>query len=990
MTTVAAAIIAYQAEDKIKFLLESLKDKVDSIVVAIDPKTTDATRAVAESFGATVIDGLDVMVDGFAAAREKSFAAVDADWILWIDTDDVLAQDIPLQQLCDEQPPNVGMIWLPYLYHRDEYGNATTIFDRERLIRKSAYTKWIGMIHETCQSSLGNTRDERVWIEHSNRTEEGKGERNFTLLRRSIELDPNDHRAVLYLGHQYFAGQDWYNACQHYEQFIALSSPGDVLEEKWQAIIYLTKARRSLGDVDGSIRAAKEALMMCPQYADAYFELSHSYAVKHDWQRSIYWHEEGLLKKKPDRLLIQNPLDYSFNPFVVVVNAYREQGMLDKALDAATKAVALRPNDRNLVNSYVQSSWQLDRENVVRSAVQMVDFLLECNEPLKAERILTALPAGVDSPQIAEAQAKIAARLAHLKDEVEYENFYFASEESGDPLEKLDKPFPRSDWILARLKAMGAKKVLDVGVGDGVIPFRLARAGIKVVGIDIDPRRVQQANKNAVRGGFLTESYKEEHRATTPDFNDQTMVQFRYGAAESVPDVVKDLGPYDAIILGELLEHVPDPDAVLDEMASLGGHILITTPDGASSYQYFENKVNPASNHSGHVRAYSQLELENLTFKRGRLVESHILEDTPYIIVNEYAPKESVLDRPPVVIYCGPGLEDWTPDQIDGKGLGGSETAVVKLAEEMVARNLRVMVYGPTEGVWNGVYYRHHSKFNPGNPILAFIAWRNPALFDANVNAQLHYLWAHDTDFGPNLTEERAAKITAVMALSKWHVKHLTELYPFIKDKTLIVGNGIDPSRFAGTEERTLTRFVYTSSPDRGLEQALTYWPKVREAIPDATLDIFYGWENYSAMRGDLAYKQHIFELAKQPGVTWRGRVGQKQLARELMQSGAMFYPGPHSFNETFCIAALEAQAAGCLPVTRDNGALPETNARGIVVPNDAPVEQWVQALVKTLTAKKDRRQAKAYALEQTWTAVADRLLTHFRDTMNSRAEVAA
>jgi len=443
---------------------------------------------------------------------------------------------------------------------------------------------------------------------------------------------------------------------------------------------------------------------------------------------------------------------------------------------------------------------------------------------------------------------------------------------------------------------------------------------------------------------------------------------------------VKDLGPFDAVILAELLEHVPDPEKVLTEAETVGKHIFLTTPDGASSYQFFENRINPESNHSGHVRAFSRGDIETMVWKRGRIVESHDCPGTDYILLCEYVAGESILDRPPVVIYCGPGLEEWSPDQIDRQGLGGSETAAVKLAEELVARGLRVMVYGPSEGIWGGVFYRHYSKYNPQNPVFLTISWRNPSLFDLPINSKLKYLWMHDTDAQDALTEERAAKVDAVMALSNWHIDHLTQMYPFLVDKCFVVGNGLDASRFDGAEVRGEHRFVYASSPDRGLEQALNYWPKIKEALPDAEFHIYYGWQNYERMNAPREYQRHIMELAQQPGVVWRGRMGQKALARELMQSSVLFYPGPHTFNETFCIAALEAQAAGCVPVTRDNGALPETNSRGVLVPNDASPEEWVDAAVKA-TGTHDRRRTflHEWAVTQSWATVADRLLAKVR-----------
>lgn len=1028
MSVITACIIAYQAEDKLKDTLESIKDQVDHIVVGIDSKTTDKTEEVARSFGAlTYPFDLD---DDFAAARDLSFskAPEDTEWYLWIDSDDILAFDIPLHQLADEQGPDVGMVWVPYVYHRDEYGNVTTMFDRERLIRKSSSPKWHGRLHETCAVSAGRmSRDKRVWTEHTNRTDDGKGERNFRILNKMVEADANDHRAVLYLAHQYFAAVNWTQAAKWYEKFIGLSSVGDVVEEKWQAMIYLAKSRRSAGDVNGSIRAAREAMMMCPKYADSYFELAHSYALKDDWTRSAHWHEQGLTKDQPDNILILNPLDYSFNPFVISHRVYFRLNKLEKALEDVSTAIGFRPKDTGLINSAVHYQWAIGRKDTVDSAIRMSEFLLDTNEPLKARAVLANLPAGIAGGTVDAARGIVEQRLAHLSDEVAYDNAYFEEPDMPDP--KFDWKFPRVDWIIERLKAMGAKKILEVGIGDGTPAFRYAAEGFQVVGIDIEPRRIQKAKRVAVKLGYLktesstddlsglitsnqqridwtklqivicgeqgaleqkaelegnlvglearAKSLTEERDTATILMTGDSPVSFWYGSAEDVPQKIKDMGPFDAVILSEILEHVVDPEKALDQADKLGKHVIVTTPDGASSYQFFENRSDPDSTHSLHVRAYSREELDGLLWKRGRLIESHLLHDTNYIICAEYKVGDSILEHPPVVIYCGPGLEEWTPEQIDREGLGGSETAVVKVAEELVQKGLRVMVYGPSEGVWNGVFYRHYKKFEPGNPIVLFISWRNPSLFDLPLNAQVKFLWAHDTDFGPALTEERAKKIDAVMALSEWHVQHLRKTYPFLGE-VFIVGNGIDPSRFDGVEERVPTRFAYTSSPDRGLEQALAMWPDVRKAIPKAELHVFYGWENYDKSRRPIEFKAHIARLADQPGIVWHGRTGQKELARELMKCGALFYPGPHPFEETFCIAALEAQAAGAIPVTRNNGALPETNKYGELLSSSSSYKGYIKALRRAVNST-GRLKMSDWAKTQTWAVVSDRLLAQTR-----------
>lgn len=171
-------------------------------------------------------------------------------------------------------------------------------------------------------------------------------------------------------------------------------------------------------------------------------------------------------------------------------------------------------------------------------------------------------------------------------------------------------------------------------------------------------------------------------------------------------------------------------------------------------------------------------------------------------------------------------------------------------------------------------------------------------------------------------------------------------------------------------------RSVYLSSPDRGLERVLVFWPLIRKHIPEATLHIYYGWENYDRLGGDRRFKEWIQQWAKQDGIEWHGRIGQRDLAVELAKAGSLFYPGPHAFEETFCISALEAQAAGCVPVTRDNGALPEVNRYGLVLSTRyATALDYIAALRRAAEYTDEQRvEMQDWALTQTWAEVATRL----------------
>lgn len=86
--TVSVCMIAYNAESMLHRTLKSVRKFADEVIIAVDPKTTDSTRSIAECYGATVIDGLNPMVVGFDEARNHSIAQAKGDWILWIDSDE--------------------------------------------------------------------------------------------------------------------------------------------------------------------------------------------------------------------------------------------------------------------------------------------------------------------------------------------------------------------------------------------------------------------------------------------------------------------------------------------------------------------------------------------------------------------------------------------------------------------------------------------------------------------------------------------------------------------------------------------------------------------------------------------------------------------------------------------------------------------------------------------------------------------------------------
>jgi glycosyltransferase involved in cell wall biosynthesis len=135
-------------------------------------------------------------------------------------------------------------------------------------------------------------------------------------------------------------------------------------------------------------------------------------------------------------------------------------------------------------------------------------------------------------------------------------------------------------------------------------------------------------------------------------------------------------------------------------------------------------------------------------------------------------------------------------------------------------------------------------------------------------------------------------------------------------------------------------------------------WPKIREAVPDAELNIYYGWGSWDTLEGENGREFHekidaMLANLKDQGVTEYGRVDHETLAEAMRQTKVFAYPT--EFPEIFAITAVKVQAAGCIPVVTNVGALQETVQFGTkldysnIYSNDYAQDRFVAEVVKAL-----------------------------------------
>jgi tetratricopeptide (TPR) repeat protein len=132
-------------------------------------------------------------------------------------------------------------------------------------------------------------------------------------------------------------------------------------------------------------------------------------------------------------------------------------------------------------------------------------------------------------------------------------------------------------------------------------------------------------------------------------------------------------------------------------------------------------------------------------------------------------------------------FEKWDGNSIT-KGIGGSETAVIKLSEEWVKQGYKVVVYGDPikDVVVNGVIYLPYYRFNVRDFFNIFIQWRHNMMAD-KVNAKKFYVDMHDL-YVPETFEAKIDNVDKMFVKSAYH----RELAPKIPDeKFAVISNGI-------------------------------------------------------------------------------------------------------------------------------------------------------------------------------------------------------
>jgi glycosyltransferase involved in cell wall biosynthesis len=304
-----------------------------------------------------------------------------------------------------------------------------------------------------------------------------------------------------------------------------------------------------------------------------------------------------------------------------------------------------------------------------------------------------------------------------------------------------------------------------------------------------------------------------------------------------------------------------------------------------------------------------------------------------------------------ITIYCPDSHLTYDRLTLDRKGVGGGATARVRAAYALAdcGHRVRLFINCPKERTESSVETRHFSKLKKDNSDI-FIASTSGGQFDLsslekiNFDSRLKILLVHGIAQPHGLSYYPFDFVYAPSNFIREKAVHEWGMPP---DKVFVSHRGVVESHFTVRGWRAPKRdpfaLLYAGHPSKGMDTAIAILRSLRQIDNRFILHVYGG----AGLWGDAGENP-----LPEPGITYHGIIGQRQLAQEMQDCS--FSITLQDRQEPFGMTLIDAMRAGCIPLASPVGAYPEVithGQNGFLVPGDHTQEPTRQAAVDLILA---------------------------------------
>lgn len=187
-------------------------------------------------------------------------------------------------------------------------------------------------------------------------------------------------------------------------------------------------------------------------------------------------------------------------------------------------------------------------------------------------------------------------------------------------------------------------------------------------------------------------------------------------------------------------------------------------------------------------------------------------------------------------------------------------------------------------------------------------------------------LWCHDLVNDPEsrvLADGGWRRFAKVVFVSHWQRDLFMLAYGIPYSHCTVIENAIEREFVFRPKTGDTVNFIYHTTPHRGLQLLYPVFDALSKEYKNIHLDVFSSFEVYGWKERDKAYAGLFDSLRKHPKITYHGARPNADVLSALDKAHVFLYPC--IWQETSCIAMIEAIKSGVLAIHPSLAALPET-----------------------------------------------------------------
>lgn len=193
--------------------------------------------------------------------------------------------------------------------------------------------------------------------------------------------------------------------------------------------------------------------------------------------------------------------------------------------------------------------------------------------------------------------------------------------------------------------------------------------------------------------------------------------------------------------------------------------------------------------------------------------------------------------------------------------------------------------------------------------------------------------YCHDLALDPEnkiLKDGGWKKFDHFVFVSYWQRDQYIMIYGIPYSKCTVIQNAIEQEYVQVQKKTDEIRFIYHTTPHRGLELVYPIFDALSQQFVNIHLDVYSSFDIYGWKERDKPFLDLFEKIKSHSKMTYHGAVHNEKVLEALQDSHIFLFPS--IWPETSCIAMIEAIRSGVIVIHPSYAALPETSSSATIM----------------------------------------------------------